>query len=222
MKKLLYFILGFTLTASLQAQEVRQAFINMPDSILPILTKVNRADCIDFLDSHMRAIVKNRFDQQSEMTRLTKDYIAMQLSPQSHFEMKLLPVTDSTHIICTIQTICSNACDSRIDFYTDDWVALDKKEFITLPSQSDFVPETIPLQVADTLPTPWEVLRNEADILLMQASLADSTSTLTFQYTTPGYMSKPSATQYVPLLKRKSISYEWKNGKFIAQHGKEN
>ena len=222
MKKLLYFILGFTLTASLQAQEVRQAFINMPDSILPILTKVNRADCIDFLDSHMRAIVKNRFDQQSEMIRLTKDYIAMQLSPQSHFEMKLLPVTDSTHIICTIQTICSNACDSRIDFYTDDWVALDKKKFITLPSQSDFVPEAIPLQVADTLSTPWEVLRNEADILLMQASLADSTSTLTFQYTTPGYMSKPSATQYVPLLKRKSISYEWKNGKFIAQHGKEN
>lgn len=222
MKRLYYLFLYIPLAISLHAQEARHAFVNMPDSILPILTKVNRADCIDFLDSHMRAIVKNRFDQQSEMTRLTKDYIAMQLSPQSHFEMKLLPVTDSTHIICTIQTICSNACDSRIDFYTDDWVALDKKKFITLPSQSDFVPDTIPLQVADTLSTPWEVLRNEADILLLQASLADSTSTLTVQYTTPGYMSKPSATQYIPLLKRKSISYEWKNGKFVPQHGKEN
>ena len=78
-------------------------FINMPDSLLPILTKVNRADCIDFLDYDMRALVKNRFDQESEMTRLTDDYIAMRLSSKHQFEIKLLPVRDSISIICTVQ-----------------------------------------------------------------------------------------------------------------------
>lgn len=218
MKQYLYFILSLALAAPLYAQEARHAFVNMPDSILPILTKVNRADCIDFLDSHMRAVVKNRFDQESEMTRLTKDYIAMRLSPQSLFEMKMLPITDSTHVICTIQTVCSNACDSHISFYTNEWKPLDKKTFLPdPPTQTDFISDTIPSQTAATLNTPWETLRAEADILLMQASLADSTYTLTFRYTTPQYMSKESATEYLTLLKQENIHYNWTGGKFIRQ-----
>ena len=215
MKQILYFILSIALAAPLQAQVVRKAFVNMPDSILPILTKVNRADCIDFLDSDMRALVKNRFDQQSEMTSLTEDYIAMQLSPQSRFEMKMLPITDSTHVICTIRTVCSKACDSQLQFFTQDWAPLDSKNFITLPSSTDFVPETLPSQVADTLSTPWETLCAEADILLMQASLSDTTSTLTFHYTTPQYMGKESANCFIPLLKTEAVSYTWQGGKFV-------
>lgn len=217
MKRLFYLFLYITLATSMHAQEARHAFVNMPDSILPVLTPINRADCIDFLDSNMRALVKNRFDQESEMTRLTSDYIAMRLSPRHHFEMKLLPVTDSTNVICAIQTVCSNACDSHIRFYSTEWKPLDSKDFITLPVQTDFAPDTIPTQVADTLSTSWETLCAEADILLMHASLADSTSVLTFQYTTPEYMGKESAAQYLPLLKQTAIRYEWTNGKFIRQ-----
>lgn len=218
MKRLFYIlILYIVCTSTLQAQGVREAFVNMPDSILPILTKVNRADCIDFLDSNMKAEVKNRFDQPSEMTRLTKDYIAVQLSPQSRFEMKMLPVTDSTCVICTIRTVCSKACDSHIQFYANDWTPLALSDFIDLPSSTDFVPEALPSQVADTLSTPWETLCAEADILLMQATLYDTVPTLTFHYTTPQYMGKESAALIVPLLTRDRIQYEWKDGKFVRK-----
>ena len=44
------------------AQNMRSVFISMPDSITPLLTKVNKEDCVDFLDSNMKAEVKNRFD----------------------------------------------------------------------------------------------------------------------------------------------------------------
>ena len=98
MKKLLYFILGFTLTASLQAQEVRQAFINMPDSILPILTKVNRADCIDFLDSHMRAIVKNRFDLLHNLHTKTTTNIGLINQTKKYSKIKF-PLKNNYSII---------------------------------------------------------------------------------------------------------------------------
>lgn len=218
MRQLLYIILCMTLATSLQAQEARHLFLSMPDSILPTLTKVNRADCIDFLDSQMRALVKNRFDQQSEMTRLTNDYIAMQLSPKHLFEMKVFPMSDTTQvIICTVQTVCGEACDSRIDFYTTAWESLTIEKFITLPTQDDFQPDTVPTQIADTLSTSWESLQNEADILLTRASLADSCDILTIQYTTPEYMSKESAARFTPLLKRQEITYEWKDGRFVRR-----
>ena len=68
----------------------------MPDSLSPLLTAVNRADFIDFLESEMKAEVTNRFGGKSEMTELTPDYIRVQVTPQSTWQMKLLSVNDST------------------------------------------------------------------------------------------------------------------------------
>ena len=48
-----------------QAQEMKDVFINMPDSISGVLTKVNREDCVDFLASNMKAQVTNLYDRQS-------------------------------------------------------------------------------------------------------------------------------------------------------------
>ena len=71
MKKLTMFLcLACAWMCSLQAQEAKTFFKNMPDSLSPLLTAVNRADCIDFLESKMKAEVTNRFGGKSEMTEL--------------------------------------------------------------------------------------------------------------------------------------------------------
>ena len=54
-------VVGLFSLTSLQAQEAKTLFVNMPDSLSPLLTKVNRADCVDFLESKMKAQVENRF-----------------------------------------------------------------------------------------------------------------------------------------------------------------
>ena len=48
---------GLFVSTALQAQEAKTLFVNMPDSLSPLLTKVNREDCIDFLESKMKAQV---------------------------------------------------------------------------------------------------------------------------------------------------------------------
>ena len=90
MKKLTMFLcLACAWMCSLQAQEAKTFFKNMPDSLSPLLTAVNRADCIDFLESKMKAEVTNRFGGKSEMTELAPDYIRIQMTPQSSWQMKL-------------------------------------------------------------------------------------------------------------------------------------
>ena len=89
MKKLTMFLcLACAWMCSLQAQEAKTFFKNMPDSLSPLLTAVNRADCIDFLESKMKAEVTNRFGGKSEMTELAPDYIRIQMTPQSSWQMK--------------------------------------------------------------------------------------------------------------------------------------
>ena len=78
-----FFVVGLFSLASLQAQEAKTLFVNIPDSLTPLLTKVNREDCIDFLESKMKAQVENRFGKKSEMTELGTDYVRMQMSPKT-------------------------------------------------------------------------------------------------------------------------------------------
>lgn len=121
MKKTL-FVIGMLLCGlSLYAQDMKTLFIAMPDSVAPLLTKVNREDCVDFLASNMKAEVKNRFGKVSELKRLTDDYLFLQTTGSSSMEMKLLPLNDSVKVICVVNTVCGPACDSEVRFYNTDW-----------------------------------------------------------------------------------------------------
>lgn len=212
MKKLIMFLcLAAAWMCSLQAQEAKTYFKNIPDSICPLLTSVNRADFIDFLDSKMKAEVTNRFGGKSEMTMLSPDYINIQMSPQSTWQMKLLATSDSTQIICTVSTVCAPACDSDVHFYTTGWEELPATPFLTLPTMKDF------LSLPDSMQN-YEVrdAGQQADMLLMKADLSAQSDSLTFTFTTPDYMDKETAEKLKPYLRR-SMVYDWKESKFVRK-----
>ena len=201
-------VVGLFSLTSLQAQEAKTLFVNMPDSLSPLLTKVNRADCVDFLESKMKAQVENRFGKKSEMTELGKDYIRMQMSPQTTWQMKVLALNDTTNVICTVSTACAPACDSSIRFYSTDWKPLTESQFICLPAMSDFlnIPDSTAIYA-------FNEASRSADILLMKADFNKENTELTVTLTTPDYMSKETAEKLKPFLRR-PIVYQWKNGAF--------
>lgn len=203
--------LSFVWLASLQAQDAKTCFKNMPDSLSPILTSVNRADFIDFLDSKMKAEVTNSFGGKSEMTELSSDYANIKMSPQSTWQMKLLSMNDSTKVICTISTVCAPACDSHINFYTTDWKELPTAAYLSgLPALTDFIveaPDSVDIYE-------YQEACRKADMLLMKAELSSKDTALTFTFTTPDYMEKEAADKLKPFIRR-PIIYVWKEGKFI-------
>ena len=193
---IVFFAIGLFSFTSLQAQEAKTFFINIPDSLCP------------FLSSKMKAQVENRFGQKSEMTDLSKDYIRMQMTPETSWQMKVLALNDTTNVICTVATACAPACDSSIRFYTTDWKLLTDHSFITLPVMSDFLitPDSTSIYEFD------EASRS-ADILLMKVELSKENTELTVTLSTPDYMSKETAEKLKPFLRR-PIIYQWKNGVF--------
>lgn len=229
MKKLSVFLcLACIWVCSLQAQQAKNCFINMPDSLSPLLTSVNRADCVDFLESKMKAEVTNRFGGKSEMTEFSADYIRMQMSPQSTWQMKLLAMNDSVQVICVVSTACAPVCDSDIRFYTTGWKELPASSFLKLPQEVSafFDMEkllSMPVLLADSLSV--SVLDNssdyavvdairKADMLLMKADFTSKSDTLTFTFTTPEYMEKEAAATLDPYI-HCSAAYVWKEGQFV-------
>ena len=209
MKKSILLMLLSCWVLSMAAQDMKSVFISMPDSITPLLTKVNKEDCVDFLDSNMKAEVSTRFGGTAEMKVLTDDYVLMQTTPTSSLEMKLFPVNDSVKVVCMVRTVCASACDSRIRFYASDWSKqLRTEDFLQVPSgESFFLP-------VDSLTDEALVIRKKADMHLLKASLSKDDASLTFIYTTPEYLNKEDREKLLPHLRQEPVILKWENGKF--------
>ena len=194
---------------SVVAQDMKTVFVAMPDFVTPLLTKVNREDCIDFLDSNMKAVVKNRFGNVAEMKVLTDDYVLMQTSEVGTLEMKLLPLADSTKVICMVKTVNVPVADSSVRFYTSDWSQqLDVKEFLQLPSMDAFFLPN------DSLKDEAILTRKKADMHLMKVQLSKEDTSLTFTYTIPDYLNEEDREKLLPHLRKEPIVLRWSEGKF--------
>ena len=209
MRRYLSFFALLFCVLSVFGQDMKTVFVAMPDSLTPLLTKVNKEDCIDFLASNMKAEVKNRFDKPAEMKVLTEDYMQLQMTENSTLEMKLFPLNDSVKVVCMVKTVCASACDSNIHFYSSDWKEeLSSADFLQKPSQDAFF-----LQ-ADPASEEYVLARKTADVNLMKAVLSKEDATLTFIYTTPDYMNKETREKLEPYLRKEPVVLKWQEGKF--------
>ncbi|MDR3119195.1 MAG: DUF3256 family protein [Mediterranea sp.] len=210
MRKQLFAIALILSPFVLRAQEARTLFNSIPEAMLPMLSPVNRADFIDFIDSGMKARVKNKFGDMSEMTDLTDSYIRIKPTDRSTWEMKVLPANDSTKIICVVSTVCGPACDSAVDFYTAGWEKLTASDYLAAPVADDF------FQLPDsTRLDDYTRYRNGMTMTLATAALSGQTNTLTFTLTTPTYAGSSAERQSQttgpqPFLRNPPV-YLWEN-----------
>lgn len=197
------------LLCPVRAQEIKELFVQIPDSLSLLLTKVNREDFADFLESNMKARVKNRFDRTSEMKKMTSDYLFLQETSQSTVEMKLLPLNDSVRVICYVKTVCGPVCDSRVRFFSADWKELPASEYLLPPQEDDFY-----ILTDTTERDKLEKLRAKADMYLLKASLSEQDRSITFTYTTPEYLNEEESRELSSFLRKDPVVLEWKNGRY--------
>ena len=106
---------------------IRDAFRQMPDSLLPTLTQNNRLDFLDFYDAGMKAEVKNRLGGTSLMTALTNDSLSLQVSPALCVDMLLLTLSEPLDSVCQVivvgETFLADSVygETTIHYFTTDW-----------------------------------------------------------------------------------------------------
>ena len=102
-------------------------FKQMPDSLMPYLSKNNRLDMLDFMDAKMKAEVTNLLDGRSEMTAITDDSLSIRLSDALRVDMKLerveQPVDSGYYVVRLVRTYIINANQTEriADVYSSVW-----------------------------------------------------------------------------------------------------
>lgn len=207
-KILVLFLTGiFTVCMQGKAQVMKDMVLSMPDSVMPLLSKDNKADFIDFLANKMQAKVKNAFNEYSYMDTLTNDYTHIRLTPCSDVSIKLLPLTDSTKVICLVHTYRADAAESNVSFFDTNWKGLDGKSFVDLPSVDDFVKPAGDDSLA--------LVRGKLDVSMIAAHLSARDNELKFTFD-DAYLPQEDKKQVNGCILPEIVK-KWDKGRFVSK-----
>jgi hypothetical protein len=181
----------------------------MPDEMIIQLEEAWRKDLIDLYKSGKTASLENTMRGRSALKKLTDDYLFLETTERSTVEMKLLPLINSTYIICVISTVYAPVADSRAEFYTTEWKKLPDKDIFTPVTGEWFLVEN-----ADTASVKYMEAKSLFDFDLIKYSLNENDLTMTAEYTYPKFLSDEEMKKMLPFLKTENKVYEWKLSRF--------
>ena len=186
-----------------RAADLRTLFVSMPDSILPTLTKSDRMDFLDYMDSGMKARVRNKLGGESVMTQFEENMLSIQTSQAGRFDLVLLKKGKNETLICIIRTVNAKYDDSRLSFFTEDWKPVPTEQLIELPKLDDYL--TKEALKSDSL----DVFKKKS--MLRLQSIVPVDGALEFRYTSLDDLGQ-DADKYRSWFKLTPIRYTW-NGK---------
>ena len=127
MKKSLFSMLCLLMSLPVfsQSTTLRDAWVNIPDSMMIYLNQSMRKDHLDFYDMGIPSEVKNKFEEICVMDTLTADYMSLKLNQNVDLQLKLLHTSDSSKsIICMVKTFRAPEAESEVRFFSTHWQPL--------------------------------------------------------------------------------------------------
>lgn len=173
MKRILLFsIFVFAVSAVCPAQKMSEVFASAPYDVLPLMTRNNRLDCIDFIENNMEARVKDRFDNDVVLEEMTADYLRLATSKVSSTEMKIVDGW-----VYVSETCMGPAADTQVKVYDSKWNLI---KVVSRPEVEAFIRTDAKLGADERV-----LLIAEAKILtLIKGSLSKTDNTLTWELQT--------------------------------------
>lgn len=195
---------------------LRDAWLSMPDGMIPYLNKNLRLEHLDFVDMGVKSEVNHQLNGASVMDTLTADYTHVTLSKSSSLELRLLPVNDSTKIICMVKTFKAPAEESEIHFYDAKWNQLAGDYGLEQIKNQDNTDVDVLLsnfiQKPDTMTSErFEELSKLIEPVMVYASFDVAEPILTFRLSIP--LSTPDDRKQVMSILR-SRRFKWDGGQF--------
>lgn len=192
MKKIFLILLVMFSLLPLNAQNMRQIWLEMPDSIVPYLNRSLRTELADYVTMGMKSEVINALRDTTRIEKLTDDYILVKLSNATKLEIKSLGAST----IAMVQTWCGPLAESKLSLFTNNW----EVKPLNIDVSPMFVkPDTMSQQRYSELLDMANVTMNE-----MQLSVKDNS--LTIKYSVP-LLSSTDKKEMQAILRQRKLNW---------------
>lgn len=192
MKKIFLILLVSFSLLPLNAQNMRQIWLEMPDSIVPYLNRSLRTELADYVTMGMKSEVMNALRDTTRIEKLTDEYILVKLSNATKLEIKSLDAST----IAMVQTWCGPLAESKLSLFSNNW----EVKPLNIDVSPMFVkPDTMSQQRYSELLDMANVTMNE-----MQLSVKDNS--LTIKYSVP-LLSSTDKKEMQAILRQRKLNW---------------
>ncbi len=136
MKKTLIIICFLTCWLCVSAQSLREVWIEMPDSVLPYLSKSQRTELADYVDMKADPAVLNAFGDSVRIERMTNNYLLVKTSKVTRLEIKLL----DNNTLALVQTWKAPVAESKLSLFNLQW---QPKEAVVVYNENIVKPDSM-------------------------------------------------------------------------------
>lgn len=196
-------ILLLLLTAPLQAQRVKDMWINMPDSLIPYLNKNMRTELVDFVNMKVKAEVKNLLGEESVMDTLTSNYLCVTLNEAATVQMRMLPQLNGDSIMCMVRSTHGPATDSELSFWSKNWQRLEQKDCTGGAEAQQLLRERLIVKPDTMAEARFKELSEMIEPFLVRASLSPTADILTLEVSLPMLSAEDKKAVKAILMQRK-------------------
>ncbi|MDD2328523.1 MAG: DUF3256 family protein [bacterium] len=202
--KFINLLLLLSLSAVATGQNITDLFRTMPPALLPGISESNKTMLL--VDSGNTSVPYSL----GEISKVAHDreFLHIRTSAAGDLQLKILPLPGDSAIICLIQTVCAGICDSRITFFTTEWVKLDPLGFLPTISKEIFF--ISPENHSDN----YKYAVSLPDIYPISARFDKAGTDLLLKLHYRERLTEEQMAEINPYLKNDSLFLHWKNGSF--------
>lgn len=183
-KRLIITIICTILTLGTYAKTMSEIWACMPDSVIPYLDRAHRTQMIEYIKMGLKGNVDHSLAGESAMNTLTNDYIYLTLNESVVMEVKKLPHCGADSLLCVVTTWKGPAEESSVQFFTQDWQALDLPQAFEGKKLTDLADEL--MQKPDTMDDKqFAELRSMIDPIMIGAHLSPANDRLRLHVSLP-------------------------------------
>lgn len=182
----------------------RSVVTTAPEKMLLSLDNSILLDMLDYYESGVARIFKNKANEDSYIVEMTEKTLTLKTGACHNVTFVILPYGKS-EIIMTIERVETPSIDATISFYDSRWRQLDTKKMLRVPALSDWIGKVSREERAD--------IENALPFLMVDATFNPDTSTLTFTPMIGDYV----ATENVEKVKSalaEHLEYVWSGKSF--------
>ena len=192
MKKIFLILLVSFSLLPLNAQNMRQIWLEMPDSIVPYLNRSLRTELADYVTMGMKSEVMNALRDTTRIEKLTDDYILIQLSNATKLEIKSLDAST----IAMVQTWCGPLAESKLSLFSNNW---EVKPLNVDVSPMIVKPDTMSQQR-------YSELLDMANVTMKEMQLSVKDNSLTIKYSVP-LLSSTDKKEMQAILRQRKLNW---------------
>lgn len=210
MKKIqLALILLLTFSGLVKAQDISTVIFSMPDE-LTLKIPDDQKEILSALPEDTAIVtVSNILGGDVERVTMTNDYVAIKTSDIGMLQIKLLPLINNSYIIAVVKTVCDQACDSQIDFYTTDWKHLSTADLFPKKDKQWFIRKDI-----DRDAFQFQNAYAALDMTPIEYILSPNDGTVTATYDIKKYLSSDDYKLLEPYLSSNPVIFTWDKNSF--------